>query len=405
MTLRIQLSICFLAILSFIACASPAKNKENTNQDEPLVTSDLVKVGAENQEEYLPLLKNKRIGLIVNQTSILGDNEVHLLDTLLAMGVQVKKVFAPEHGFRGDADAGEKINDGKDSKTGMPIVSLYGKNRKPTPEQMSDIDVVIFDIQDVGARFYTYISTMHYAMEACAEQNKEMIILDRPNPCDYVDGPVMQPAFQSFVGVDPIPLLHGCTVGELAQMINGEGWLKSSPNQCQLTVIKVRNWEHGQPYSLPVKPSPNLPNDQSIALYPSLCLFEATNISVGRGTTFPFQVIGAPNKKYGEFTFVPQSLPGFDKNPMHKDKTCYGLDLRDKKDVDGFTLSYFLDFYNKSGEKAAFFARARWFDQLMGNSTVREEILKGKSEEEIKSGWQQELDKYEETRSNYLLYK
>lgn len=382
--LKLTLTFYFF-LLSYLASAG-----------KPVVT------GAQCMNEYLPLLQGKRVALVVNQTSVVG--QTHLLDTLLRTGISVKKVFAPEHGFRGDADAGEHVTDGKDSRTGIPIVSLYGKNRKPTGEQMKDIDAVLFDIQDVGARFYTYISTMHYVMEACAQYGKALIILDRPNPCDYVDGPVMQKQFRSFVGVDPIPLLHGCTVGELALMINGEGWLASDPKQCKLTVIQVKNWKHGQPYSLPVKPSPNLPNDRSIALYPSLCLFEATNISVGRGTRHPFQVLGAPDQKYGTFTFTPKSLPGFDKNPMHKNKVCYGIDLRKASPVGGFSLSYFLDFYKKSGESAAFFSRARWFDQLMGNSKVREDILQGKSEQEIKDRWKDELAQYKETRKKYLLY-
>ncbi len=361
-----------------------------------------VTTGAQCMNEYLPALQGKRVALVVNQTSVIG--QTHLLDTLLQADIPVKKVFAPEHGFRGDADAGEHVTDGKDSKTGIPIVSLYGKNRKPTATHMEDIDVVVFDIQDVGARFYTYISTMHYVMEACAENGKELLIFDRPNPCDYVDGPVMQKAFSSFVGVAPIPLLHGCTVGELALMINGEGWLDPTPGKCRLKVVTVKNWKHGQPYSLPVKPSPNLPNDLSIALYPSLCLFEATGISVGRGTHYPFQVLGAPDKRYGTFTFTPVSLPGFDKNPMHKDKVCYGMDLRKATPSQGLTLSYFLDFYKKSGAGKAFFSRARWFDQLMGNSKVREDILKGKSEQEIKDSWKDELNAYKKIRQKYLLY-
>lgn len=363
-----------------------------------------LKTGAEQTERYLPLLKGKNIALVVNQTSVTGKDKVHLLDVLLSRGINIKKVFAPEHGFRGNADAGETVKNGKDGRTGTPIVSLYGNNKKPDAEQLKDVDIVVFDIQDVGARFYTYISTMHYVMEACAEHGKELIVLDRPNPCDDVDGPVMQPAFRSFVGMDAIPLLHGCTVGELARMINGEGWLKSTPKQCRLTVIPVQGWKHGQAYSLPVKPSPNLPNDRSIALYPSLCLFEATNISVGRGTLSPFQMLGAPDKKYGTFTFTPKSLPGFDKNPMHKDKVCYGIDLRTTPVNSGFTLRYFLDFYNKSGQGAAFFSQARWFDQLMGNDKVRKEIIAGKSEEEIKAGWKRELDAYKSMRKKYLLY-
>ena len=359
-------------------------------------------VGAERIEQYLPLLKGKRIALVVNNTSVIGSKQIHLLDTLLKINVNVVKVFAPEHGFRGNADAGEIVKDGKDLRTGIPIISLYGDNKKPTAAQLKDIDVILFDIQDVGARFYTYISTMYYAMEACAENQKEMIVLDRPNPCDYVDGPVLKPAFRSFVGVLPIPVLHGCTIGELAQMINGEKWIKSP---CSLKVIPVKGWKHGQPYELPVKPSPNLPNPQSIHLYASLCPFEATNVSVGRGTTFPFQILGAPNKKYGSFTFTPRSLPGFDKNPLNKGVTCYGKDLRNVTDMNGFTLQYFLDFYRLSGKNAAFFSRPRWFDLLMGTDVVRKDILKGKSEKEIRKSWEKELQTYQEMRNKYLLYQ
>lgn len=360
--------------------------------------------GAERTEEYLPLLKGKRVGMVVNHTSIVGEEQTCLLDTLLQLNIHVVKVFAPEHGFRGNADAGETIKDGKDSRTGTPLISLYGNNKKPTMQQLQDIDIIIFDIQDVGARFYTYISTMFYVMEACAENGKEMIVLDRPNPCDYIDGPILRPAFRSFVGILPIPILHGCTIGELALMINGEGWINKAPDACRLTVIPMTGWEHGQPYSLPIKPSPNLPNDQAIRLYASLCPFEATRISVGRGTTFPFQVLGAPDKKYGDFTFTPHSLPGFDKNPMHKDQLCYGEDLRRVANIDGFTLRYFLRFYWKSNAGSTFFDRARWFDLLMGTDTVRKEILAGKSETEIRAGWKTELQKYKEMREKYLLY-
>lgn len=376
-----------------------------------------VVTGAERFEQYLPLIQGKRVGMVVNHTSVAGTGQTHLLDTLLKQNIHVVKVFAPEHGFRGNADAGETVKDGKDSRTGVPIVSLYGNNKKPTAAQLKDIDVILFDIQDVGARFYTYISTMFYVMEACAENHKEMIVLDRPNPCDYVEGPVLKPAYRSFVGMLPIPLLHGCTIGELAQMINGEGWMKhesrnavkgwnhGKSNRCPLKVIPLTGWKHGEPYSLPIKPSPNLPNDQSIRLYASLCPFEATRISVGRGTTFPFQVLGAPDQKYGDFTFTPRSLPGFDKNPMHKGVACYGEDLRNVNDVNGFTLRYFLHFYRLSGEDAAFFSRARWFDLLMGTDSVRKAILRGESEEDIRNSWQKELKDYREIRKKYLLYE
>lgn len=363
-----------------------------------------VTTGAERMAEYIHLLKRKRVGLVVNQTSVVGQRQVCLLDTLLQLNIDVVKIFAPEHGFRGDADAGEAIKDGKDGKTGKPIVSLYGKNKKPTALQLKDVDALIFDIQDVGARFYTYISTLYYVMEACAESQTELIVLDRPNPCDYIEGPVLDPAFRSFVGMLPIPILHGCTVGELAQMINGEKWIRQTSRNCPLTIIPVAGWKHTQPYWLPVKPSPNLPNEQSIRLYASLCPFEATRISVGRGTVFPFQLVGGPNKKYGDFSFTPRSLPGFDKNPLHKDIICYGQDLRREADVSGFTLRYFIDFYLASQEGTAFFDRAHWFDLLMGTDTVRKAIVAGCSEADMRASWANELQTYKAMRSKYTLY-
>lgn len=362
-------------------------------------------LGAERMDVITRLLKDKQVGLVINQTSILEKQQKHLLDALVEKGIQVKKVFAPEHGFRGTADAGEEVKDSRDLKTGIPIVSIYGKNKKPTAEQLNGLDVIVFDIQDVGARFYTYISTMHYVMEACAENGVEFIVLDRPNPNDFVDGPIRQKGFESFVGVDPIPLLHGLTVGELAWMINSEGWLKSSPDSCKLHIVKMENWKHGDPYWLPVKPSPNLPNDQSIRLYPSLCFFEATNVSVGRGTYYPFQVIGYPDRKYGDFAFTPVSLPGFDTNPLQKDKECYGIDLREYPFEGGLTLRFFLDFYNKVGnEQAFFFSRPQWFDLLAGTKELRYQIVRGLTEEEIRESWQPELDKYKQMRKKYLLY-
>lgn len=364
-----------------------------------------LKLGAERLDVITRLLEGKRVGLVVNQTSILEKEQVHLLDALLAEGVDVKKVFAPEHGFRGTADAGQQIADSRDQKTGVPIISIYGKNKKPTTAQLQDLDVVVFDIQDVGARFYTYISTMHYVMEACADNGKEFVVLDRPNPNDFVDGPVREPDMESFVGVDPLPLLHGLTVGELAWMINKEGWLKSQPDTCRLKIVKMQNWKHGDPYWLPVKPSPNLPNDQAIRLYPSLCFFEATNISVGRGTYFPFQVIGFPDKKYGDFTFTPVSLAGFDTHPLQKDKACYGVDLREYPFEGGLTLRFFLDFYQKADkDQAFFFARPRWFDLLAGTKKLRFQIVRGLTEQEIRESWQPALDAYKEMRKKYLLY-
>lgn len=360
--------------------------------------------GAEQTERLLPLLKGKRVALVVNQTSMAG--KTHLLDTLVASGIQIKKVFAPEHGFRGDADAGEAIKNGKDVRTGVSILSLYGKNKKPTAEQLRDVDIVLFDIQDVGARFYTYISTMHYVMEACAENGKQLLVTDRPNPCDYVDGPVRQRNQKSFVGMHAIPVLHGCTVGELAQMINGEGWLANGA-KCPLTIIPVEGWKHGQPYSLAVKPSPNLPNDQAIALYPSLCPFEGTAVSVGRGTHYPFQVIGSPDIRISSFRFKPEALEGFDKNPMYKDQYCYGNNLRNTAAPKGFSLKYVIAYYQayrNVGKADKFFTRPEWFDLLIGNRMVRQQIIKGADEEEIRAGWQAELDAYRKMRQKYLLY-
>ncbi len=367
-----------------------------------------IRNGADKMEQLLPMLKDKQISLVVNHTSRV--NGVHLLDTLYNSGVHIVQIFAPEHGFRGDADAGETVRNGKDTRTHVPIISLYGTQKKPQPAQLSQTDIVIFDMQDVGARFYTYISTLFYVMQACAENQKELIVLDRPNPCDYVDGPVLNLKYKSFVGMFPIPVLHGCTIGELAQMINGEGWL-GKDLQCQLKVITVENWKHGQPYSLPVKPSPNLPNDQAIALYPSLCPFEGTSVSVGRGTEWPFQVIGSPfTQQTFSFSFKPRSLKGSDKNPLHKNINCYGIDLRTSSQIpQGFSLQYVFQFYKAyqactPNAGKSFFTRPKWFDLLMGTSQVRLDILQGKTEQQIRSVWKEDLEKYKTMRKKYLLY-
>lgn len=367
--------------------------------------SKQITLGAERIDTIVALVENKRVGLALNHTSILEDANVHLLDTLLAKGVNIKKVFAPEHGFRGTADAGEEIKDSRDLKTGIPIISLYGKNKKPTAAQLNDLDVIIFDMQDVGTRFFTYISTMHYLMEACAEHSKEFIVLDRPNPNDYIDGPVRKAGYESFVGMHPIPVLHGLTIGELAEMINGEGWLKTKEKKCPLTVVNMLNWKHGDPYWLPVKPSPNLPNEQSIRLYPSLCFFEGTNISIGRGTYFPFQVLGCPDPKAGSFTFTPVSLKGLDINPMYKDQTCYGVDLREYPFEGGLSLQFILDFHKRlNNNEKAFFSRAKWFDLLAGTNLLRLQITEGLSEDEIRATWEADLNIYKEMRQKYLLY-
>lgn len=358
--------------------------------------------GADQIDKIVSLLKSKRVGLVVNHTSLVGDKQVHLLDTLLSRGVHVVSVFAPEHGFRGNADPGETVMNSRDKRSSLPVISLYGKNKKPTREQLSGIDVMVFDIQDVGARFYTYISTMYYVMQSCAETGVEMVVLDRPNPNDYIDGPIMQDSLRSFVGMLPLPVLHGLTIGELAGMIRGENW--GDTYSLKLTVIPVKGWKHGDPYILPVKPSPNLPNSQSVILYPSLCFFEATDVSVGRGTRYPFQVLGYPDEKFGTFTFTPCALPGFDKNPLQKDKTCFGIDLREVEVSGGLSLKYILDFYKIADRGKSFFTRPRFFDMLMGNTQVRMDIIAGKSESQIKERWADELKEYRQMRKRYLLY-
>lgn len=362
-----------------------------------------VLTGAEQSSRYFPLLEGKRVGVVGNQTSILPQSaSIHLVDFLLEKKVEVVKVFVPEHGFRGTADAGEKIANSTDPKTGLPIVSLYGNNKKPTAEQLQDLDVVIFDLQDVGVRFFTYISTLHYVMEACAEQGKKLILLDRPNPNgSYLDGPILKKGYESFVGMHPIPIVHGLTTGELAQMINEEGWL-GADLQVELTVIPVAHWTHDQPYDLPVKPSPNLPNAQAIQWYPSTCLFEGTVVSLGRGTLYPFQVYGYPDPRFGAFTFTPVSIEGMSKTPPHQNQKCYGRDLREINPVPSFTLAYLMDAYQRSGMKDKFFNN--YFNTLVGTDELKKQILEGKTEEEIRATWQEGLQEYSLLRDKYLLY-
>ena len=363
-----------------------------------LVNAQII-TGAEQTEKYLPKLIGKNIALVVNPTSIIDDS--HLVDSLLSLNISITTIFAPEHGFRGNEDAGAHVANGKDNKTGLPIISLYGSNKKPSKEQLEGVDIVVFDIQDVGARFYTYISTMHYVMEACAENNIKLLILDRPNPNGmYVDGPVRKDGFESFVGKHPIPVLHGLTIGELSMMINGEKWLEGDL-LCDVEIVKCKKYEHSMQYKLPVKPSPNLPNSKSIALYPSLCFFEGTNVSVGRGTYFPFQVYGHPN--WGApFNFTPKSLEGAT-DPPYKSEVCKGFDLRNTK-PNGFTLSYLITAYNLSPEKSKFFSSVSFFNRLAGNDVLIQQIKNGLSEQEIRESWEPELSSYKELRKAYLLY-
>jgi uncharacterized protein YbbC (DUF1343 family) len=361
--------------------------------------------GAENISEYINLIKGKNVAIVANQTSLVGTR--HLVDTLVSLGINVKQIFSPEHGFRHLADAGEPLTDGRDPETGIQIISLYGKQYKPTPENLNGTDVVIYDIQDVGTRFYTYISTLHYVLESCAENHIRCIVLDRPNPNGfYYDGNVSDTAHRSFVSMDPIPIVHGLTVGEYAMMANGEGWLKNGV-KCDLTVIKCSNYSHKSIYEVPVKPSPNLPNQTSIYLYPSLCFFEGTVISCGRGTQFPFQVFGSPDLPDRGFSFTPESVPGATR-PIHLGRKCFGTDLRksiDNKIVPspGLNLEWVISAYRDYPEKDKFFTR--YFDVLAAGPTLREQIIKGMSSEEIRATWKEGLTKWGKLRKKYLLYK
>ena len=381
----------FLSLLIFVTGCASAPAQQNKNK---IIT------GADQLSVLLPKLKNKRIALVVNHTSFVG--KTHLADTLKNLGVNIVRIFGPEHGFRGNAADGELVNDSIDVRTGIPIVSLYGRNRKPTQKQLSDIDVVVFDIQDVGTRFYTYIGTMHYVMETCAEINKKLIILDRPNPNDFVDGPMNEnPPLQSFVAMHTIPIAHGLTVGELAQMINGEGWL-TGKLKCNVEIIQVKNWKHGNEYLLPIGPSPNLPNNQAIRLYPFICLFEGTVISLGRGTPFPFQVLGNPELKNMTYTFTPITIKGVAVNPPHENKVCYGLDLRNVVPERRIDLKYLFTMYNAYPDKEKFFTS--YFDILAGTTKLKQQIKDGLTEEQIRATWQSGLDVFKRQREKYLLY-
>ena len=364
------------------------------------LTSDDIITGAEQVNDYISLLEDKNVAVLANQTSKI--NGVHLVDTLLSRAVNITKVFAPEHGFRGKADAGAHIDNTIDLKTGLPIFSLYGKNKKPSKEFLEEVDIVVFDIQDVGARFYTYISTLHYVMEACAENSIPVLVLDRPNPnAHYVDGPVLDTAYQSFVGMHPIPIVHGMSLAEYAQMINGEYWLKDSV-QCELHWQAMKNYHHQKPYDIPVKPSPNLPNSQSIALYPSLCLFEGTDVSIGRGTLQQFQVIGSPQLDSCSYAFTPISREGA-KYPKHENEICCGWDLREFEMDEGIHLDYLIATYHQYNVKGGKFFNS-FFDKLAGSNQLRIQIEAGWTSEQIKESWQEALGAFKKTREAYLIY-
>ncbi|NLL27188.1 MAG: DUF1343 domain-containing protein [Bacteroidales bacterium] len=375
-----------------------------------IVYDSTVLNGAERINEYLPLLQNNRVGIVANHTSMVGNK--HLVDTLLSLGVDISAVFAPEHGFRGNHADGAIIKTYIDSITKIPIVSLYGSSLRPEKKDLSSIDIIIFDIQDVGARFYTYISTMHYMMEACAENNIKMIVFDRPNPNGfYVDGPVLNAAYKSFVGMHQIPIVHGLTVGELALMINGEHWLKNNLH-CDLTVIPCENWDHSKLYQLPINPSPNLISMDAIYLYPSLCLFEGTIVSVGRGTLRPFEIIGHPLLKGSSFSFMPKPIKGMSEKPPHNGKLCYGFDLKNyaKKTATPYgelRLNWLIEMYCElyPNQEAGDFFKNSSFDRLAGNSNLRNQIINGTNENTIKKSWQADLKKYKSIRKKYLLYE
>ena len=388
-----------LLFFSLISCGQVSTSKKDTIKH--------IETGAQQTNLYLNLLKEKNIAVVGNQTSIINKENgefTHLVDSLIKLNINIKAVFSPEHGFRGNADAGEKVTDGKDQKTGIPIISLYGSNKKPTIEQLTNIDIVIFDIQDVGVRFYTYISTLHYVMEACAENNIKVIVLDRPNPNGhYIDGPMLEVEHTSFVGMHPIPVVYGMTIGEYAQMINGEQWLKNKV-KCDLKVIPLKNYNHSIKYNLPVKPSPNLPNEKSINLYPSLCFFEGTNVSVGRGTEKQFQLFGSPFMSKNEFNFCFTPQPNFGaKYPKHKDIECCGVDLSNTDYLSKIDVSYLLKAYVSTPEKAAFFND--FFTKLAGTKKLQEQIENNIPIEDIYNSWQLGIEDFKKVREKYLLYE
>ena len=387
-----------------VACA---QNKPSGNSL-AAASETALRTGAECTERYLPLLEGKRVAVCGNQTSVVA--KTHLVDTLLSRKVNVVKLFCPEHGFRGQAEAGATIASGKDPLTGLPVVSLYGKNKKPTAEQLQGVDVVLFDLQDVGCRFYTYISTLHYVMEAAAENGVKVIVLDRPNPNGfYVDGPVLEPQYKSFVGMHPVPIVYGMTIGEYARMINGEKWLANGV-QCDLTVIKLEGYTHETRYALPVAPSPNLQTAEAVFLYPSLCLFEGTNVSVGRGTDQPFEMYGAPGMQSGDYRFTPRAIPGVSENPPFKGLECRGYLLHDiaadnLNNPGRLNLSYLLTAYRNCVDQSSFFLKNNFFDKLAGTDQLRKQLVVGASEEEIRASWEPDLEKFRHIREQYLLYE
>ncbi len=405
----------FLLVLLIYACGRPQDKSARTAANETETTRSIetpgIVVGANRTDQYLNLVRDKKVAIVANQTSVIFTNNssekpayTHLVDSLLSMGVNIVKVFAPEHGFRGRADAGEVIKDGVDKKSGLAVVSLYGANKKPTPDQLADLDLIVFDIQDVGVRFYTYIATLQLVMEACAEADIPIIVLDRPNPnAHYVDGPTMKLEHRGFLGLTPIPLVYGMTIGEYAVMINEEGWLEGDMT-ANLTVIDLLNYKHESIYELPIRPSPNLPNAKAVNLYPSMGLFEGTNINAGRGTDFQFQRFGAPflDSEYFEFSYTP--TPNFGaKKPKHKDVLCFGKDVSGSDRLSGVRLQWLIEAYQHCTDKGQFFNTAN-FTRHAGTEDLQKQIENGKTEEEIKAGWKKDLDAFKLVRAKYLVY-
>ena len=396
-----------MTILSLMVLTVACAQREPSGLSAAAASETVLRTGAERMEQYLPLLEGKRVALCGNQTSVVG--KTHLVDTLLSRKVNLVKLFCPEHGFRGQAEAGATVASGKDPLTGLPVVSLYGKNKKPTAEQLAGVEVILFDLQDVGCRFYTYISTLHYVMEAAAENGVKVIVLDRPNPNGfYVDGPVLEPQYKSFVGMHPVPVVYGMTIGEYARMINGEKWLANGV-QCDLEVVTLEGYTHETRYELPVAPSPNLQNKKAILFYPSLCFFEGTNVSVGRGTDHPFEMYGAPGLLDGDYTFTPHAIPGVSENPPFKDQECRGELLAsvciDWNAPGSLNLFFLLNAYHNYPDKANFFLKNNFFDKLTGTAVLRQKIIAGATEEEIRASWQPALDEFKSLRSRYLLYE
>lgn len=418
MNLSVKIKDLVLIMLMIFGLQSCSTQKNNANPaPEPVKTVEIALEKPKNKEEncfknaadrselYLPLLKNKTVAIVANQTSLLAD-KTHLVDFLVQNNIKIKHIFAPEHGFRGTADAGEHVKNGIDTKTGLPIISLYGDNKKPKSEQLQGVDIVLFDIQDVGVRFYTYISTLTYVMEAAAENGKEIIVLDRPNPHDgYTDGPVLKEKWTSFVGLHKVPVVYGLTIGEYGKMVNGEKWMKNAV-QVKYTLIPMLNYHKNKRYPISEKPSPNLPNDQSINLYPSLCFFEGTQVSVGRGTDFPFQVYGSPWLKNQEFSFTPKPTSGA-KDPFLNGKLCFGKDLRQFPEIKGkLDLSFVIDAYQNFDKKTQdFFLKNLWFDTLAGTDELRKQIISGTPEADIRKSWQKDLENFEKIRRKYVLYE